>query len=477
MANIYYNSLTSPENMVTFTDVPNILKIEEYISGTKAQFTFTFSGNLKSQVTADTQFYVTFLGETVSNVMNASDAKNKRFFISNSNTGTAMSFARALRNCSSISADFNIIHNNNSVTLIAKTIGQKWSNIANFLQRNIPTEYLSTSGTDGSTYSQFFGGKIDVDVYSGSSVNDSGYVTTLEKNFYGNECAFNMSPVLATMSDFGYTTPYQLSLSLITSDGEWASLGTVSGATTVGYLANESEKYLYATNVQPLINNKRGVNGSILYTYFNEIPYSVLCGSNTGGWTVTLSCKDSAFNEIYQTSTTNRKPSSNLIVDSNVVIPQATFANTYYVDVTVGNKTVRFNVIKPLKATEYGQRIQWRNEYGGISFFDFTSARSETDNVDIETYEKNIFDYYETNEFEKKKIYKNDYKKSVKLTSHLMEEDGKWIFNSLMRSKRVWTTVNGEKFYIIPKTIEVAEDQNYNNIYTATLTYEYSDIA
>jgi hypothetical protein len=135
----------------------------------------------------------------------------------------------------------------------------------------------------------------------------------------------------------------------------------------------------------------------------------------------------------------------------------------------------RFNVIKPLKATEYFQRVQWRNEYGGISFFDFTGARSETDNVDIETYEKNIFDYHDIDAFERKRIYRNDYKKSVKLTSHLMEEDGKWIFNSLMKSKKVWTTVNGKVYYIIPKNIEVNEDQNYNNIYTATLTYEYSD--
>lgn len=105
-----------------------------------------------------------------------------------------MSFARALRNCSSIAADFNIIHNGNVVTLIAKTIGQKWSNVANYIQRNIPTEYLSTNGTDGNAYSVFFNSKIDVDVYSGSTSDSNNYVTTLEKNFYGDECAFDVSP-------------------------------------------------------------------------------------------------------------------------------------------------------------------------------------------------------------------------------------------------------------------------------------------
>ena len=476
MAEIYYNNVSSPSNMLTFTDIPNILKVSQPISGSKAVFYFDFDGNLQQSVTADSQYYVTFLGETVSNVMNPRDAKNKRFYISGEKDGTAMSFARALRNCSSIAADFNIIHNGSTVTLYAKNIGQKWSNMANYIQRNIPTDKLTTHGVDGNASSVFFGGKIDVNVFSASTYSNEAYVTTLEKNFYGDECSFDMSPVLATFSDFGKTTPYLLSLDLIREDGEWQALGSVTGKTTVGYMANQSNKYLNASGVQMLINNKRGVNGSILYTYSNTIPYSTLCGDNTGGWSLTISCKDSAFNEIFQTSQTASKTGLNNIIDSFVEIPTNYFRDSYYVDITIGTEMYRFNVIKPLKATEYFQRILWRNEYGGISFFDFTGSRSESDSVDIETYEKNIFDYHDNNEFERKMIYKNDYKKTVSLTSHLLEEDGKWIFNSLMRSKKVWTTINGKTYYIIPKSIDVQEDQTYNNIYTAKLTYEYSDI-
>lgn len=475
MADIIYNNITSPSNMLTFTGIPNILKVIQYVSGSKASLTFEFEGDLRQTVTADSQYYVTFLGETVSNVMNPSDAKNKRFYISGDESGTAMSFARALRNCGGIAADFNITISDNIVTLLAKQIGQKWSNVANYLQRNIPSDNLSVTAIDGSSDSVFFGGKIDVDIYSSSTPSNDSYVTTLEKNFYGNECAFDMSPVLATMSDFGRTTPYNFSLNLIRADGEWQPIGSVSGSTTVGFMANQSDKYLYASGAQILLNNKRGSNGSILYTYYNDIPYSVLCGLNTGGWTITLSCKDSAFREIYTTSFTGRRTSSNMIIDETMTVPSSVFSSTYYVDIAIGANNIRFNVIKPLKATEYAQRIQWRNEYGGISFFDFTGSRTETSSVDIETYEKNIFDYHDIDVFERKRIYKNEYKKTVKLTSHLMEEDGKWIFNSLMKSKKVWTTVNGKTYYIIPKSIEVNEDQNYNNIYTATLTYEYSD--
>ena len=477
MAEIYYNNVSSPSNMLTFTDIPNILKVSQPISGSKAVFYFDFEGNLQQSVTADSQYYVTFLGETVSNVMNPRDAKNKRFYISGDKDGTAMSFARALRNCGSIAADFNIIHNGKTVTLYAKTIGQKWSNIANYIQRNIPTDKLTTHGVDGNASSAFLGGKIDVNIFSASTYSNDAYVTTLEKNFYGDECAFDMSPVLATFSDFGKTTPYLLSLDLIREDGEWQELGSVTGNTTIGYHANQSDKYKYAQGAQMLLNKNRGTNGTmILYTYNNVIPYSVLCGIDTGGWNIKVSVKDSAFNEVYSYTSTSRRTSSNMIIDTSETIPQTAMTNGYYVDITVGTQTTRFNIIKPLKATEYYQRIMWRNEYGGISFFDFTGSRSESDSVDIETYEKNIFDYHDNNEFERKMIYKNDYKKTVSLTSHLLEEDGKWIFNSLMRSKKVWTTINGKTYYIIPKSIDVQEDQTYNNIYTVKLTYEYSDI-
>ena len=479
---VFYNNIPNPLNMVTFTEIPNILSVKEYMSGTKATFTFTFNDGLRQTVTADSQYYVTFLGETVTNVMDAKNATNKRFFISSSADGTAMSFARALRNCASLAADFDIINKNANVYLIGKTIGQKWSNTADYLQRNIPNNLMGASGTDGNAYSVLFNSKIDVDVYSGDSSDYNNYVTTLEKNYYGDECAFDVSPILATMSEYGRTKPYTFDLQLIREDGEWQHIGQVSGNTVIGYHANQSDKYKTAQGVEMLLNKRRGSDGVMtLYTYSNDIPCSILCGQNTGGWTITLSVKDSAFQETFSTTFTGHRTSSNYIIDETYTVPSEWFQNAYYIDITLGSDTTRFNVIKPLRATEYYQRILWRNEYGGISFFDFTGARTETDNVEIETYEKNVFDYHdfsntEEESFERKMIYDNKYVKTVSLTSHLMEEDGKWIFNSLMRSKKVWTTVNGKKYFIIPKSIDVTEDQAYNNIYTAKLTYEYSDI-
>ena len=474
--NITYNNLSSPSNILTFTEIPNILKISENVTGTKCTIQFSMSNGLRQTVTGDSQYYITLFGETISNVMAPESANNKRFYISDDAESTAMSIARAFRNCGGLNADFDIFGNGSTVEIIAKTIGKKITT-ANYLQRNIPGDKMSVSVQDGSSTSILFNSKIQVDVYNSNAASVNNFITTLEKNWYGDECAFDMSPVLSTFSEYGQTQPYTFVLNVFRDNGEWQNQGTVSGNTTIGYHANQSDKYKYAQGVQMLLNKNRGTNGTmILYTYNNVIPYSVLCGSDTSGWNVKVSVKDSAFNEVYANTSTSSRTTSNMIVDTNATIPQTAIKNGYYVDITVGAQTTRFNIIKPLKATEYYQRILWRNEYGGISFFDFTGSRSESDSVDIETYEKNIFDYHDNNEFEKKMIYKNDYKKTVSLTSHLLEEDGKWIFNSLMRSKKVWTTINGKTYYIIPKSIDVQEDQTYNNIYTAKLNYDYSDI-
>ena len=474
--NITYNNLSSPSNILTFTEIPNILKISENVTGTKCTIQFSMSNGLRQTVTGDSQYYITLFGETISNVMAPESANNKRFYISDDAESTAMSIARAFRNCGGLNADFDIFGNGSTVEIIAKTIGNKITT-ANYLQRNIPGDKMGVSVQDGSSTSILFNSKIQVDVYNSNEANVNNFITTLEKNWYGYECAFDMSPVLSTFSEYGQTQPYTFVLNVFRDNGEWQNQGTVSGNTTIGYHANQSDKYKYAQGAQMLLNKNRGTNGTmILYTYNNVIPYSVLCGIDTSGWNVKVSVKDSAFNEVYSYTSTSRRTSSNMIIDTSETIPQTAMTSGYYVDITIGTQTTRFNIIKPLKATEYYQRILWRNEYGGISFFDFTGSRSESDSVDIETYEKNIFDYHDNNEFERKMIYKNDYKKSVSLTSHLLEEDGKWIFNSLMRSKKVWTTINGKTYYIIPKSIDVQEDQTYNNIYTAKLTYEYSDI-
>lgn len=463
---ITYNGLYTPSSSIlTFSEVPNILSISENISGTKGVFTFSFYGNLRSIVTSNGQYHVTFLDETVTNVMSAADANNKRFFISQDTTATAASFARALRNCSSLAAQFNVIHNTNQVTIEAKTIGQIWTNYPNYLETNIPSQYFVANGQDGTAYSDLFGSKIQIDVFTGNSTNE--YLTTLEKNFYGNECAFDMSPVLATFAEYGTTKKYRLHLGIISKSGSYYTPDNVFGNVTPGYQANQSDRYMYLSSPTILLNRNRN---EVRYTYGQTIPFTVI---GSGSTTISYVVKDSSLTTL--TSATETLTVS--FTDHEYTIPLSVYSDASYVDITMNNTTWRFKVIKPLKATEYYQRILWRNEYGGIEFFDFTSTRSESDNIDIESYEKNIFDFYTNPEYELKKIYSNKVNKQVKITSHLLEADGRWFANSLIRSKKVWTKINNKTHYIIPKNVEVQEDGTYNNIYTVTLTYEYSQLS
>ena len=469
-----YNNLDEPTSILTFSDVPNILKVSEDTTGTNCIINLFFEGNLRQSVTADSQYYITIMGETVSNVMAPDMGRNKRFYISGDEDSTAMNVAMALRNCSNIAANYDVMVQGPDIYIKAKTFGRKGLNSSSLLT-NIPSDNLSMNFTDGESYSILFNSKIMVDVYSGTSISLDNYVTTLEKYFYGNECAFNMSPMLATLSEFGKTVPYVLDVNMIAETGEWQQIGLESGLTTVGYKCNGSQNFKYAQGCDFLLNAKYGNKKQILYTYDSLIPFSVLLGDDRSGFNVAVSVKDSAFNEIYAYTSIGRRDSESVIKDTNASIPQEYFTSAYYVDVQIDtNEPIRFNVIKPLKATEYFQRVYWRNEYGGISFFDFTGSKSETNSINITTYEKNVFDYYTTYAYEKKKIYQNNNEKSVKLTSHLMEENGKYIFDSLAKSKRVWTDVAGSTYYIIPTNIEVNEDQNYNGIFTCTLTYKYS---
>ena len=151
----------------------------------------------------------------------------------------------------------------------------------------------------------------------------------------------------------------------------------------------------------------------------------------------------------------------------------AFFQQAFYIDLTLGTTKIRYNVIKPLKATEYSQRILWRNSYGGISFFDFTGQRSEVRELELMTYQKNIFDYYTDPMNSLEKPYDNEVKYTVTLKSHLLEHDGKYIFNDLIQSAQVWTEINGENYEIIIDSVSVDETDR-NDIYEATVKYHYS---
>ena len=462
-----YNGVSNPQNMLTFSDVHNILKIKDDVVGTLTSIKLTIE---PTSTSTDGQYYLTLLGETVTTVANPSNASNKRFYVGDSKEANAIYLAKALSSCPSIAANYYVYAQDGTCNIVAKIIGLVITDTANLIQTNLPQNKYTLTLQNGTSTSKLLGSRVVANIMS-----DDKYVTTLEKTLYGGECAFDMSQVLSTISEYGKTKPYSISVSALLLDGGMTNLGNINACTTNGYIANSSSKYI-TLNSEIALNTTVGNSNIIFYTYGSTIPFSILRNSNSGGITYTVNYKDSTRSTI-NTESFNKKftwEDTNL-VDTSISIPTSIKDRVYYVDIVLGNKTYTFNVIKPLKTVGTWKRVYWRNEYGGIQFFDFTSAEVESHSFEIETYEKNIFDYYEDNDSELKRIYKSTNAMSIKLKSHIMEKDGRWVFNSLERSKRLWVDENGIKRYIIPNSVEVTEESDYNGLYTATLKYQYSE--
>lgn len=476
---ITYNGLYQYGNLITFTDIPNILKVSDTSGGTYATLYIVLSPSLASETTYDGQWHITFMGETVTNTVSPNNAINKNFYISESAVSTAVSLARAFRNCSTVAAYFNIenttYNGNDCVMLKAKAIGPVWAETPNYFETNILPAYITTTGVDGTTDSSLYGAKIDVDVYQ----NDN-YVTTLEKSFYNGEAAFNLSPVLTTFAKYGWAMPYTLKVSSIVN-GEYSLLYNIpTNYISVGYMVNQGAKYLNnAVDVNIANNLSRGesrefVNNTILYIYQPKMAFSFYAPNNVNMMSIHIGYLNSAYEQIYFESSYWLKMGNNTLYDFTVNLNEEKLREAFYIDIYSREfGTLRFNVIKPIKATEYCQRVYWRNSYGGISFFDFTGQKTEIRDVEVSTYEKNIFDYYTDDMNELEKVYDNTVKYTVTLKSHLIENDGKYVFNDLLQSSKVWTTINNQNYAIIVDSISVDEVDN-NNIYEATLKYHYS---
>lgn len=480
---IKLNNLQNPSNIVCLTDIPNILSVEDTSGGTYTTYNISFNSGLNSVTTKDGQWYITIFGETITNVTDPKMAVGKNFYVASTTNSTAISVARALRCCPIIAANFNVTTSNNVVYVKAKSIGPLLST-ANNLKTNISTQYLTSSAVNGTAESSLFGSKVIVDI-STYTPEGKTYITTLEKNYHGSEAAFNLSPVFTTLTEPGKVSEVEMNISKL-KDGTYSQLGTISdNYATVGYMVNQGDKYINIENFNYAQNFRRGenrgfANNSLLYIYGTTLPISFYNG-NEGGFYVTVDYVDSAGNILTTVTamTWNNTDSEKKLWDLDINLAPNTglkerFKQSFYIDVHLGSHTaVRYNVIKPIKATEYYQRIYFRNSYGGISFFDFTGQKTETRDADIKTYQKNIFGYHTDEMNELEKIYDTSVKYSVTLKSHLFENDGKYIFNDMLQTPLAWVERNGETYAIIIDSINV-EETDQNNIFEATVRYRYS---
>lgn len=478
MVNLIYNNQSNTD-LITFTDVPNLLTVADYGNSNKTIVKITLSSSLQGETTTDNQWYIKVFDNTMSNVLDGKNAINKSFVITSDAASTAFSLVKALRQCPNVAANFKVELGTDSGYYALLTSRNNGSILYDgWFSTNIDSSYCSsTTVQNGAMPLQDT--QVNVDIYNGDN-----YITTLTKQAYDGEAVFDVSPVLATFAYSDRTVPYTMKVSTFSANTVYNNVGTIGTNHVIqGYMVNQGDKFFQNNNVRLAMNltrgeQQKGNNHTILYTYGNEIPLSIYMPNNTGGLSNKYVYYDSAFQPIYSATTSwTKQYSESKIYDLTFAFNHQGnrfFNDAYYLGIQLGSSySLIFDVIKPSRTSEENQRIYWRNCYGGIQFFDFCGQRSESRSMDTTTYQKGIFDFYESDINELDKVFDIDADYTVTLKSHLIEKDAIYIFNDLIQAKNVWTYINGQKYAIIIKNVSV-EETTQNGVYTATAQYYYS---
>lgn len=459
-----YNGQASPQGMITLTNVPNILTIQSSsVTGNNSVLKITI--NDLTKIDPNNTYYITINGLTIT-----SGNVGNNFYISNSNTGAnqiavAHSIAKSLRSVGL--TNYEIYQEisqgilTNVVIVEAREVGELYEIT---FDSNLGAAILYDNYV-GTTSDEFAGGRINIDVYSGSD-----YITTLEKSYYKEKTDFNVSDVLKSISRYDFLVPYTLFI-YSQIGNQVTNLGRVSATSAIGYMVNQGEKFL---NTYPMFaqNVSRGTSSPskmVLYTYLSTIPVTIY--SDDAVETVNITYYDSSLQQI-GTGFSNVNI-YNGIGQSDIALNSNLFNSAYYVDLSLENgQIIRYNVIKPVDANSRCQRVYYHNSYGGVSFFDFTGQITENHKVDNDTYTKNMYDYYRETTLEQIKIYDKETTINVTMKSHLMERSAVWQFNDLLGSYDVWTNINGVDYKIIVTDCKV--DETETGVWEATVTYTYS---
>ena len=468
--NIILNGNINPSQLITFNGVPTVLKIDSSGTGTKAKIEITVSagGNTSEEC------YIRINGYTVTSTNVVGNDVSSVYLAPTSNGTTytkasAYSISKAFQNTGLVNF-YNIYTNESKVIIEAKEIGSQY----NLTEVTTNASYITFgTATNGSSSDTLTSSKVILDVTYG---DDAKHLITVEKNYYKNGINFDISPILATVTENGETTKYGIKASYM-KNGQLNSIGSLSeNYATNGYSVNQGLFYIPKFTSTYLAQNvsrgtsKATYNNSTLYYIDGEKIYLSFYCNEFSQKTLKINYLDSALNTI-STSNANFTPDKKLYTYSFLPTEGA-----YYVDVVTPDQgTVRYTNVKPLKYgnTNDYQILYWYNSYGGVSFFPFTAKREEKRETEKILYKKQNFNLYTDNIKSMNKVYSIENEYSVTLTTHYMDKDGIYSLYDLMNSYEVWTEVNGVKYAVIIDSVDVAES-NVSGVWQGQVTYSYS---
>lgn len=510
---ITFNGLTNSKDIVTFSNCPNILTFDNSETGEKRdalyRFAITYSGIRDYDPAKD--YTIEFGGSVLTGTTDSSRVGGTTYLLPTT-TDTqehrycAMTIANALRSIPFVASNFDVfVEASLSDGSLSSTVAIKSRKASASMNVDFSCNwdggYTFTEDTvsenpdtmlQGSTGANF----IVVDVYRyrdqimiGETPDDTrfDYVTTLQKNYFGEKVDFNVTPLLCSMLDgteYDETVLYKMVVYGFSGDKLVFSQPTQHMYFTNGYMCNFSSPYLAVSQMTWAANLKRGsrydgsFNNTTMYTYHPQVDFSVY---NPGGNPlnrVMVYYIDSAMNDFKRDTITVEEPGGKTLKQYTIMLDEEAFAKASYVDIRLWPLTdrYRYNVIKPIKAADENavERIYWFNEYGGVSFMDFTGERSETRKEDIEYYERQSFDFYTAEEREVTKVYSKKILIEVDHRTHYIDKNGTFLLYSLQASKKAWIWHRGTKHYIHVTSLDISESQNASHVYVAQITYKYS---
>lgn len=505
-----YNALTSNKDIVCFTGVPNLITYTgSSTTNTKAKYHIIIR-HLQN-VNPNLTYNIKIGDYQILSVPEMEMAGGSNFWIPPTDSydnrlACSNSIVRALRNVPYLAANFNIwLWDDDDATmqpevyLEAKQPGSMYNyTISSTMPQSNQTSVYNTFQriTNGATNDDMLQGtdnKITVDVYKYTTQTKIGgtpnptyreYITTLEKNYSGKPVTFNVTPVLSTLTTEGELIQYCFTIYGFSGGKMKFSHMTEPCFVTPGYQVNQSEPFIGTfTNRFFAQNVSRGderdqFNKTHLYMYDATLPFSLYVKNDITQTTCTVnyiasdgSTIDTASYSVWATDNTNSLNHYTLQLNTDK------FKASTYIDLVIPDiGTIRYNVIKPINAADEREweRIHWYNEYGGISFMDFTGERTETRKEDIEYYSKQNFDFYTQDGREQTRVYSKKIPVTVKHKTHNIDVNGKWLLFSLQNSSVAWTERNGQKYYIHIDDLEIKEASNASHIFTGTVTYSFS---
>ena len=491
MSNIRLNGQSNVNNVTCFSFAPTILEVSSNASGSYTTWQL-FIGELTSM---KSDMWVKVNDVTLNLVTNINDAKGYRFYMTPSSMSTqrklmANSLMEALKRVPELVAGYDVYmpytgsEKQLQIMMKSKSYG---NNTPLNITTNIPS--IGINNIVGSASTELKEGDLKIDIYkmtpaqkyNTAAPSTGSYVTTLSKHTSNDaKVKFDLGSVFSSLTEEGEASQfgvyiYQTTNNSLTEIADYKAVYNVNG-----YLINQGGEFIPRfDNAKIALNAGRGenrnyLNNTILYVYENTIPLSVYAASNVNSISYKIKYIGSDNVEIInvqQTVNVSKALNHFTINLSDGYLAQAKYIDIEFTSYNLG--TLRFNVIKPVRATDECQRVYWYNSWGGVSFFDFTGNRTEERKVKTTTYQDSVLDYYDNDTNERDYIYDKQNEITVKLTTHNIHKDGQWHLFDLQQSRTAWTYVNGQKYRIIVSDLTI-NTTSVTDIYTATIDYTYS---